>query len=85
MFAHCHCQPFNVVEHRHEHDSSFENTQFRGSQECWNFSHDLKRYVARKYANESTWLARDIVLVRDVIRSDTSEILVAHASFAMEL
>ena len=44
-----------------------------------------KHCVARKYANESTWLARDIVLVRDVIRSDTSEILVAHASFAMEL
>ena len=40
---------FNVVEHRHQYDSSFEITRFCGSQECLNLSHDLDLCVAWKY------------------------------------
>ena len=37
---------FNVGQHRHEDDASFEIIQFRASQECLHFSHDLDRCVA---------------------------------------
>ena len=37
---------FNVGQHRHEDGASFEITQFRASQECLHFSHDLDRCVA---------------------------------------
>ena len=62
-FVHC-SMWLNVVEHRHEHDSVFEITLPRGSQECLNFSDDLERCVARKYMPmRLNWSARDIVLV----------------------
>ena len=52
---------FNVVEHRHEYNSSFETTRSSASQDCFNLNHDLDRCVTSKCAH---WSARGPILQR---------------------